>query len=60
MKMRHFWFTDHEGENVIADHRGNIRGAIAKAMDYLKHHSECEYIQINEDEDIIETVHIWG
>ena len=54
--MRHFWFTDNNDNNVIPDHRGNLRGAITKAEKYIKENPECEIVYINEGEDIVECV----
>ena len=54
--MRHFWFTDDEGENVTYDHVGNIRGARRKAEEYLKEHLDIDTIYINEGENIVDCV----
>lgn len=54
--MRHFWITDQDGNNIMPDHRGTLKGAVKRCEDYLKKHPETETIYINEDEDIIETV----
>ena len=57
--MRHFWFTDQDGNNIMTDHRGTLKGAVIRCKDYLKKYPECETIYINEDEDIVETVFSW-
>ena len=53
--MRHFWFTDGD-EDIMADHRGTLKGAINRAEDYLKKNPECEAVYINDGEDIVEVV----
>ena len=54
--MRHFWFTDEDGNNIMTDHRGTLKGAVKRCEDYLKKHTEIETVYINEDQDIVETV----
>ena len=54
--MRHFWFTDENADNIMDDHRGNVRGAIKRAEEYLTEHPECDTVYINEGEEIIECV----
>lgn len=53
--MRHFWFTDGD-EDIMADHRGTLKGAIKRAEDYLKKNPECEAVYINEGDDIVEVI----
>lgn len=57
--MRHFWITDENADNIMPDHRGQLRGAVAKAKTYLKKHPETESIYINEGEDIVMSVQRW-
>lgn len=54
--MRHFWFTDEDGNNIMNDHRGTLKGAVNRCRDYLKQHPDVETVYINENEDIVETV----
>ena len=54
--MRHFWFTDDEGNNVTYDHVGNIRGARRKAEEYLKEHLDIDTIYINEGDNIVDCI----
>ena len=57
--MRHFWFTDENAENIMTDHRGTLKGAVARAKDYLKKYLETEGVYINEGEEIVMSVQRW-
>lgn len=54
--MKRFYFTDEEGNNIINDHIGNIRGARTKAKKYAEEHNETVYINDCETDDIIDVI----
>lgn len=54
--LRHFWFTDEDGNNIMFDHTGTLDDAITLAEDYLKLYPECDKVYINENDDIVEVV----
>lgn len=55
--MKRFYFTDENGDNIMNDHIGNIRGARRKAENYIVN-NDCEVIYINdcETEDIVDCI----
>lgn len=53
---KHFWFTDENGDNIMYDYAGTLKGAIKAAEEHIKEFPDCGNIYINEGEDIVEVV----
>ena len=54
---RYFWFTDANGDNIMYDYAGTLKGAIEAAEEHIKEFPDCGDIYINEGEDIIDVVY---
>ena len=44
--MKLYYFTDTDGDNIMNDHHGNIRGARKKAEQYAAKHKTDVYINL--------------
>lgn len=53
---KRFYFTDEDGENIINDHVGNIRGARSKAEKAAKELGKDIFINDFDTEDIVEVI----
>lgn len=49
-----YWFTDEDGNNIMIDHHGYLKGAIKKAAKYSNEYKIDVYI--NEGEDIVDVI----
>lgn len=54
--MKRYYFTDENGENIMNDHCGNIRGARKKAEQYAAEHHVNVYINAMEPEEIVDVI----
>lgn len=54
--MKRFYFTNAEGDNIMNDHCGNIRGARTKAEKYAEEYNETVYINDCETDDIVDVI----
>ena len=54
--MMRYYFTDEEGNEVISNHIGNIRGARKKARQATKQFNSNIYINDCETENIVDVV----
>lgn len=55
--MKRYYFTDYEGENVMYDHIGNIRGARSKAQKYANKSRKYVFINDCETDAIVDVVY---
>ena len=55
--MKRYYFTDYEGENVMYDHVGNIRGARTKAQKYANKSRKYVFINDCETDAIVDVVY---
>ena len=44
-----FWFSNEEGENVVADYFGDLYAALRIAAKWADEHNECCYVNCNKD-----------
>ena len=54
--MKRFYFTNENGDDIVGDYRGNIRGARRAAQNYADKHNETVSINDCETEDIVDVV----
>ena len=54
--MKRYYFTDKDGENIMNDYCGNIRGARKKAEQYATEHHVDVYINTTEPDEIIDVI----
>lgn len=44
-----FWFSNEEGENVVADYFGDLYAALRIAAKWADEHNECCFVNCNKD-----------
>jgi hypothetical protein len=54
--MKHFYFTNDDAENIMNDHRGNIRGARTKAQKYANENNETVIINDCDTDEMIDFI----
>ena len=54
--MKRYYFTDYDGENIMDDHLGNIRGARKKAEQYAEEHHINVYINTMDPDEIVDVI----
>ena len=55
MRQR-FYFTNEDGDNIMNDHIGTVKGAITKAQKYADNHGCDVYVNSCCPDEIVEVV----